>query len=84
MPSSDSSRRPVRIALRSAPYALPFAVGLTCLTWALTELVSLFTDAYGVVLELLPAFVVLSVGTGFVLFSGAGVLALVVRDTDAR
>jgi hypothetical protein len=77
MPSSDQT--PSRVAIRSLPYAVPFALGLACLAWGVTTLVTTFTDAYWVAVELLPPFAVLTVGTGLLFFGGVAALTLVER-----
>jgi hypothetical protein len=82
MPDEDVSiPAPTRTALGSLPYAVPLALGLTCLTWGLTDLVTTFTDSYWVLWELVPALVGLTVGAGFLLFGGVGALACVGRES---
>jgi hypothetical protein len=81
MPSSDPT--PARVAARSLPYAIPFALGLGCLAWSLTELGSTFSDPYWVAAELLPPFVVLTVGTGLLFFGGVAARTLVERASSS-
>jgi|GEM_PF-3231345 len=76
---SATDTPPSRTALRSLPYALPVAVGLACLAWSLTDVVATITDGYWVVVDLLPAIAVLTVGAGFLVFGGIGALACIAR-----
>ena len=82
MPSSTHPPS-YRIAAGVLPYALPFSFGLACLGWSGVELVSVFTQAYWVFVELLPALVVLCLGSGLVFFSTIGAIAYTLRSQNS-
>lgn len=72
---SDASFPSYRVAAQTLVYTLPIALGFVLLSWSVLELMSVFTDAYWVVTELLFSLIVLTLGTGLTLFGSIGALS---------
>ena len=68
-----------RIAVRSLPYAIPFTVGLVCLIWGGLNLVEGFGEVHWVLTDLVPALVVLTIGTCLIFFGGIGAFSVAVN-----
>ncbi len=79
---SDTASPSYRVAVRTLPYTLPIAIGLVLLNWSVLELASAFTDAYWVVAELLSPLIVLTIGTGLILFGSIGAISEAFQATS--
>ena len=79
---SETSLPSYRVAVRTLPYTLPITIGLVLLSWSVLELASAFTDASWVVAELLSPLIILTLGTGLVLFGSIGAISRALQATS--
>ncbi|MXR40417.1 hypothetical protein GRX01_03470 [Halobaculum sp. WSA2] len=70
-----------RVAIQTLPYTFPIAGGFVLLSWGVLELASAFTDAYWVITELFSPLIVLTLGTGLILFGSSGAISQALRAT---